>query len=119
MKLLDLKTSPTSTADVVLYGFGRIGRIARLLVDEAGGGDVLRLRAIVPVKEKVMMILRKELRCLEQILFMDLSKELFVLARPKYFFVNVIMQIIYANSPSEIDYTEFDIKNAIIVIIQV
>ena len=34
--------------DVVLYGFGRIGRlIARLLVDKAGGGDVLRLRAIV------------------------------------------------------------------------
>ena len=39
--------------DLVLYGFGRIGRlIARLLVDKAGGGDVLRLRAIVIRKGK-------------------------------------------------------------------
>ena len=40
--------------DVVLYGFGRIGRlVARILVDKAGGGDVLRLRAIVIRKGKI------------------------------------------------------------------
>ena len=34
--------------DVVLYGFGRIGRlITRLLIEDSGGGDNLRLRAIV------------------------------------------------------------------------
>ena len=34
--------------DVVLFGFGRIGRLlARLLVEDSGGGDNLRLRAIV------------------------------------------------------------------------
>ena len=34
--------------DVVLYGFGRIGRlIARLLVEKTGSGQQLRLRAIV------------------------------------------------------------------------
>src|SRR5690606_17290888 len=34
--------------DVVLYGFGRIGRlVARILIEKAGGGDSLRLRAIV------------------------------------------------------------------------
>ena len=33
--------------DVVLYGFGRIGRLlARLLVEKTGSGDMLRLRAI-------------------------------------------------------------------------
>ena len=33
--------------DIVLYGFGRIGRLlARLLIDKAGGGDVLRLSLI-------------------------------------------------------------------------
>ena len=37
----------TST-DVVLYGFGRIGRLlARILIEKAGGGHGLRLRAIV------------------------------------------------------------------------
>ncbi|HNK99433.1 MAG TPA: hypothetical protein PKO19_15070, partial [Chitinophagales bacterium] len=34
--------------DVVLYGFGRIGRIAaRVIINEAGKGEQLRLRAIV------------------------------------------------------------------------
>ena len=34
--------------DVVLYGFGRIGRLlARILIEKTGGGDGLRLRAIV------------------------------------------------------------------------
>jgi len=34
--------------DVVLYGFGRIGRIlARLIIEQAGLGRGLRLRAIV------------------------------------------------------------------------
>ena len=36
------------TQDVVLYGFGRIGRLlARILLDHAGGGSKLRLRAVV------------------------------------------------------------------------
>ena len=34
--------------DVVLYGFGRIGRLlTRMLVEDSGGGDNLRLRAVV------------------------------------------------------------------------
>ena len=34
--------------DVVLYGFGRIGRLlTRMLIQDSGGGDNLRLRAIV------------------------------------------------------------------------
>ena len=33
--------------DVVLYGFGRIGRLlARLLIEKAGSGNGLRLRAV-------------------------------------------------------------------------
>ena len=46
--------------DIVLYGFGRIGRlVARILVDKAGGGDVLRLRAIVVRKSKIVHDLEK------------------------------------------------------------
>ena len=34
--------------DVVLYGFGRVGRIlARILIARSGGGDKWRLRAVV------------------------------------------------------------------------
>src|SRR5690606_4714035 len=36
------------TTDVVLYGFGRIGRLlARILIEHAGAGHGLRLRAVV------------------------------------------------------------------------
>src|SRR5690606_18012601 len=39
---------PARSVDVVLYGFGRIGRLlARILIAHAANGDGLRLRAIV------------------------------------------------------------------------
>src|SRR5690606_32242879 len=42
------KAKLAGSTDVVLYGFGRIGRIlARLLIEKAGSGDGLRLKAIV------------------------------------------------------------------------
>ena len=42
------ETSPQIERDVVLYGFGRIGRLlARILIQHAGGGSGLRLRGIV------------------------------------------------------------------------
>jgi glyceraldehyde 3-phosphate dehydrogenase len=49
-KLVDLigKKSTVVPKDVVLYGFGRIGRLAaRELISQAGKGEQLRLRAIV------------------------------------------------------------------------
>src|ERR1700746_4026050 len=42
------KVQPGGTRDGVLYGCGRIGRIlARLLIEKAGSGQGLRLRAVV------------------------------------------------------------------------
>ena len=49
-KLIDLigNKSTITPKDVVLYGFGRIGRLAaRELISQAGKGEQLRLRAIV------------------------------------------------------------------------
>ncbi|NQU63935.1 MAG: glyceraldehyde-3-phosphate dehydrogenase, partial [SAR324 cluster bacterium] len=60
----DVQGSPQ---DVVLYGFGRVGRlIARLLIEQTGRGDHLRLRAIVVRKggvndlEKRASLLRRD-----------------------------------------------------------
>ncbi len=40
--------NPVMPKDVVLYGFGRIGRLAaRELIAQAGKGEQLRLKAIV------------------------------------------------------------------------
>ena len=45
-------TAPLNPRDVVLYGFGRIGRLAaRELIKQAGKGQQLRLKAIVLAKQ--------------------------------------------------------------------
>ena len=42
------KAEPQGPRDVVLYGFGRIGRlVARLLIEKVGSGNGLNLRAVV------------------------------------------------------------------------
>ena len=57
----DTKESPQ---DVVLYGFGRVGRlIARLLIEQTGRGNRLRLRAIV-VRKGVVNDLQTRARML-------------------------------------------------------
>ena len=102
--------------DVVLYG--RIGRlVARILIDKAGGGDVLRLRAIVIRKGKLDNDLEKRAALLRRdsvhgsfkgtIRVLSESNTLVVNGNP--------IKVIYANSPEEIDYTEYGINNALIV----
>tara|TARA_B100000446_G_scaffold46105_5_gene42309 strand:- start:68017 stop:69465 length:1449 start_codon:yes stop_codon:yes gene_type:complete len=104
--------------DVVLYGFGRIGRlVARLLVEKAGSGDVLRLKAIVVRKGKAVDDLVKRASLLRRdsvhgtfkgTIRVDEENNTLVLNGNE-------VKIIYANSPSEIDYTDYGINNAIIV----
>jgi len=104
--------------DVVLYGFGRIGRlVARLLIEKAGSGDVLRLRAIVVRKGNAVDDLVKRASLLRRdsihgsfkgTIRVDEENNTLVLnGNP--------VKIIYASSPSEVDYTAHGINNAIIV----
>ena len=113
----DVKPLP-QPQDVVLYGFGRIGRlVARILVDKAGGGDVLRLRAIVIRKGKLDHDLEKRAALLRRdsvhgpfkgtIRVLEEENTLIVNGNP--------IKVIYANSPAEIDYTEYGINNALVV----
>ncbi|WP_404297887.1 glyceraldehyde-3-phosphate dehydrogenase [Halomonas sp.] len=105
--------------DVVLYGFGRIGRIlARVLVEKAGGGNLLRLRAIVV---RGRGDIAKDLEKRASLLRRDSVHGPFngtisvdVEARTITANGNVI-QVIYADSPAEIDYTDYDIDNAVVV----
>jgi len=105
--------------DIVLYGFGRIGRLlARLLIDKAGGGDVLRLRAIVVRKSKNP---DKDLEKRAALLRQDSVHGSFkgtirVLGDKDTLVINGNpVQIIYSDDPDDIDYTAFDINNAIVV----
>lgn len=104
--------------DVVLYGFGRIGRLlARLLIDRAGGGDVLRLRAIVVRKGKSDKDIEKRAALLRRdSVHGSFNGTIRVIHNENKLVINGNeVQIIYANSPDEVDYTQYGISNAIVV----
>merc|ERR1711879_581366 len=103
--------------DIVLYGFGRIGRLlARILIEKSGGGNGLRLRAIVVRRGKGEdLVKRTSLLRRDSIhgtfrgsLTIDEENEA-IIANGNY------IKIIYANSPSEVDYTQYGIKNALVI----
>jgi len=105
--------------DVVLYGFGRIGRIlARVLVEKAGGGNLLRLRAIVV---RGRGDIAKDLEKRASLLRRDsvhgpFDGTISVDAEARTITANGnVIQVIYADSPQEVDYTAYGIDNAVVV----
>ncbi len=103
--------------DVVLYGFGRIGRIlARILIDQATTGPGLRLRAVVVRKngdddlEKRASLLRRDSvhGPFNGTIKVDRDNNT-ILAN------GTLIQVIYSNDPTTVDYTQFGINDAIVV----
>jgi len=104
--------------DVVLYGFGRIGRlIARILLEKTGGGDVLRLRAIVVRKGRGPEDLEKRASLLRRdSVHGPFRGTIRVLEEERKLVCNGNeIHVIEADSPAEIDYTRYGIGNAIVV----
>ncbi len=104
--------------DVVLYGFGRIGRLlARILIDKTDGGNTLRLRAIVTRKGKAPNDLVKRASLLRRDSVHGAFNGTIRVDEELGSFVangNEI-KVIYADSPDSVDYTQYGIKNAIII----
>ncbi|WP_448547300.1 glyceraldehyde-3-phosphate dehydrogenase [Thalassotalea fusca] len=103
--------------DVVLYGFGRIGRLlARLLIERAGPSAKLNLRAIVirPGKDgdlaKRASLLRRDSVHGAFNGSITIDEENNVIKANGAF-----IKVIYAKSPSEIDYTQYGINDALVV----
>ncbi|KAF7787375.1 glyceraldehyde 3-phosphate dehydrogenase [Pseudoalteromonas rubra] len=103
--------------DVVLYGFGRIGRLlARLLIERGGSHADLRLRAIVvrggrdgDLEKRASLLRRDSIHGpFNGSITVDHEKGA-IKANGNY------IQIIYANSPEEVDYTQYGIENALVV----
>lgn len=111
------KADEQAPQDVVLYGFGRIGRLlARLLIERQGQNNKLRLRAIVVRGgrdgdlEKRASLLRRDSVHGPFNGSITVDHERNALKANGSF-----IQVIYANSPDEVDYTQYGIQNAIIV----
>jgi len=105
------------SSDVVLFGFGRIGRLlARILLAKSENGRGPRLRAIV-VREGGANDLVKRASLLRRDSIHGPFQGTITLDSEN----NIItahghpIQVIYANSPSDVDYTAWGIKDALIV----
>jgi glyceraldehyde 3-phosphate dehydrogenase len=103
--------------DVVLYGFGRIGRLlARILIDKAGSGEKLRLRAAVvrrggsdDIVKRASLLRRDSVHGpFEGIITID-EEENAIIANGN------MIRIIYSDSPDSVDYKSFGIDNAILI----
>ena len=104
--------------DVVLYGFGRIGRLlARELMTRTGKGSQLRLRAIVTRGSVDQTILEKRASLLKSdSVHGDFSGTVAVDVDKQALIINgTTVHIISANAPEDIDYTTYGIEDALII----
>ncbi|MEV5455003.1 glyceraldehyde-3-phosphate dehydrogenase [Streptomyces sp. NPDC052535] len=106
--------------DVVLYGFGRIGRlVARLLIEKAGSGNGLRLRAIVvrgggeraaeDIVKRASLLRRDSVHGQFQGTITVDEDNSTILANGN------AIKVIYADDPTQVDYTAYGIKDAILI----
>lgn len=104
--------------DVVLYGFGRIGRLmARILINKTDGGDNLRLRAIVvrqggapnDLVKRASLLRRDSVHgAFRGTIRVDEDRQSFVANGNE-------VKVIYADKPEDVDYTAYGINDCIVV----
>ncbi|MDC7995609.1 glyceraldehyde-3-phosphate dehydrogenase [Altibacter sp. HG106] len=104
--------------DVVLYGFGRIGRLlARELMTRTGKGNQMRLRAIVTRGAIDQTVLEKRASLLEcDSVHGDFPGTVSVDLENSALIINgTTVHMISANQPEDIDYTQYGIDNALVI----
>lgn len=103
--------------DVVLYGFGRIGRLAaRELIKQAGKGQQLRLRAIVTRDDSDLSITKRAALFKNDSVHGTFDGSVVVDLENKAMTINgQTIKMIAANNPEDIDYTLYGINNALII----
>ncbi len=118
-KLKDAKeTAEIKPKDVVLYGFGRIGRlVARELISKAGKGQQLRLKAVVTRDKNTAESLEKRASLLrydsihgdfEGSVTADIENEALIIN-------GTSVKMISAAQPEDIDYTKYGINDALVI----
>ena len=108
---------PSSPTNIVLYGFGRVGRlITRMLVQSTGPGNYFRLSAIV-IRKASDDDIYKRASLLQRdsvhgpfngtVRVDESSNSLIINGNP--------VKVIYANDPSEVAYADYSINNPIVI----
>lgn len=118
-KLKEAKeTASIDPKDVVLYGFGRIGRLlARELMTRTGKGNQMRLRAIVTRGAITESVLEKRASLLQyDSVHGDFPGTVRIDVENSALIINgTTVHMISANGPEEIDYTSYGIEDALII----
>jgi glyceraldehyde 3-phosphate dehydrogenase len=115
--IIDSASSDLPVTDVILYGFGRIGRlIARILVSHEGAGSGLRLRAVVvrgggeaDLVKRASLFRRDSVHGpFDGTISIDVESDTMTAN-------GTTIQMIHADDPAAIDYESFGIHDAIVV----
>lgn len=118
-KLRNAKSSKNiQPKDVVLYGFGRIGRLlAREMMSKIGKGAQLRLRAIVVRDKNDAILLEKRASLLRHdSIHGDFQGSVTANPANSTLVINgATVHIISALNPEKIDYTKYGINNALLI----
>jgi glyceraldehyde 3-phosphate dehydrogenase len=116
-KIIAAKKDNVAPKDVILYGFGRIGRLAaRELIKQAGKGQQLRLKAIAVRRLTDAQIIKRAalLRndsvhgTFKGVVDVDLSNQAIVVN-------GQVIKFIDAGNPEDIDYTIHGINDALLI----
>ena len=103
--------------DVILFGFGRIGRLlARELMSQKGKGEQLRLRVIVLRNiDDQSIIKRASLLSTDSVhgkfpgtVITDLENKALIINGHS-------VKLVKASNPEEVDYTKYEINNALLI----
>ena len=108
---------PAEPKDIVLYGFGRIGRlVTRMMIQNTGPGNYYRLRAIVirkagddDIYKRASLLSRDSVHGpFDGTVRVDEEKSTLVInGNP--------VKIIYTLSPEEVNYSDYDIENPLVI----
>ncbi|WP_068598282.1 glyceraldehyde-3-phosphate dehydrogenase [Vaginella massiliensis] len=104
--------------DVVLYGFGRIGRLlARELMSKVGKGQQLRLRAIVTRDKNDATLIEKRASLLRyDSIHGDFDGSVIADPENNALIINgTTVHLISAAQPEDVDYTAYGLNNVLVI----
>ncbi len=108
---------PSEPANIVLYGFGRIGRlVARMMTQTTGPGNYFKLRAIVIRKATDDDIFKRASLLTKDSVHGPFDGTVRVDEENSSLVINGNpVKIIYASSPEKVKYADHDIKDPVVI----
>ncbi|UTW61137.1 glyceraldehyde-3-phosphate dehydrogenase [bacterium SCSIO 12741] len=115
--IINADTDPITPRDVVLFGFGRIGRLAaRELIKQAGKGQQLRLRAIVTRNASEEQIIKRAALLRNDSVHGPFDGTVEVDVENKCLLLNgQRINMIEAKQPEDADYESYGIHDALLI----